>query len=170
MSDIEVRSQREETRVDDSSNDEVIISSNGDVQMPVTHSNLSSHDTKLPGGSHVRTRNIEIIPQLDGPGSVHSRRRTSENARIEQESFQRTAMTYRREHPDDSSNNSHSDRRAYNDQRPPMRRRYHGGNGRPPDTESSQDRGNSGRGRPPDRSGGPPDGQGPQDGGGPPDN
>ena len=33
MSDIEVRSQREETRVDDSSNDEVIVPSNRDAQM-----------------------------------------------------------------------------------------------------------------------------------------
>ena len=57
-------------------------------------------------------------------------------------------MTYGREHPGDSSNNFHSYGRAYGDQRPPMRRRYHGGDGRPPDRESSQDRGYSGRGRP----------------------
>ena len=53
-SDIEVRSQREETRVDDSSNDEVIVPSNRDAQMPVTHSNLSLYDTKLTGGSCMR--------------------------------------------------------------------------------------------------------------------
>ena len=160
-SDIEVRSQREEMRVEDSSNDEVIMSCHRDVWMPVTRSNLSLYDTELSGGSHIRTHNIDIIPQLDGPRSIHSRRRTSENARIEQESFCRTAMTCGIEHPDDSSNNSHSYRRAYDDQRPPMRRRYHGGKGRPPDRESSQDRGYPGRGRPPDngrppdRSGGP---------------
>ena len=87
MSDIELRTQREETRVDDSSNDEVIMSSNRDVQMPVTHSNLSSHDTELSGGSNMRTHNIDVIPQLDGLRSVCSRRRTSENARVDQESF-----------------------------------------------------------------------------------
>ena len=57
----------------------------------------------------------EMIPQLDGPISVHSRRRISENARTEQESFQRTSVTHRREYPVESSNDSHNDRRAYND-------------------------------------------------------
>ena len=108
---MEVRSQREETRVDHSSNDEVIISSNRNVQIPVSHSNVSSYDTKLTGGSCMRTRNTEMVPQLDGPISVCSRRRMSENARTEQESSQRTAMTHRKEYPDESSNDSHSGRR-----------------------------------------------------------
>ena len=87
MTDIEVRSQREETRIDDSSNDEVIIPSNRNTKMPASHSGLSLYDTKLTGGSHMRTCNTEMIPQLDGPISVHSRRRISENARTEQETF-----------------------------------------------------------------------------------
>ena len=110
-----MRSQREETRVDDSSNDEVIVPSNRDAQMPEPHSNLSLYDTELTGGSHMRTLNTEMIPELDGPISVCSRRIISENARTEQESFQRTAMTHRREYPNENSNDSHSDRRAYND-------------------------------------------------------
>ena len=151
-----MRSQREETRVDDSSNDEVIIPSNRNAQMPVSHSNLSSYDTELTGGSHMRTCNTEMVPQLDGPISVCSRRRMSENARTEQESFQRTAVTHRREYPDESSNDSHSGQRTYDDRRPPERR-YQEGSGRPPDGGNNQDRGYSRRGRPPDRSGGPPD-------------
>ena len=127
-----MRSQREETRVDDSCNDKVIISSNRNAQIPVSHSNLSSYDTELTGGSHMRTCNIEMILQLDGPISVCSRRRILEGVRTEQESFQRTAVTHRREYPDESSNNSNSGRRAYNDQRPPERR-YQEGSGRPPD-------------------------------------
>ena len=87
MSDIEGRSQREETRIDDSSNDKVIIPSNRNAQMPASHSGLSSYDTKLTGGSHIRTCNTEMIPQLDGPLSVHSRRRISENVRTGQETF-----------------------------------------------------------------------------------
>ena len=80
MSDIEVRSQREETRVDDSSNDEVIIPSNRNAQIPVSHSDVSLYDTELTGGSCMRTCDTEMVPQLDGPISVCSRRRMSENA------------------------------------------------------------------------------------------
>ena len=99
-----MRPQREETRVNNSSNDEVIVPSNRDVQMPV---------------SCTSTRNTEMIPQLDGPMSVHSRRRMSENERTEQESSQRTAVTHRREYPDESSNDSHSGQRTYDERRPP---------------------------------------------------
>ena len=67
-SDIEVRSQREETRVDDSSNDEVIIPSNRNAQIPASCSNVSSYDTEFTGGSHcMRTHDAEMVPQLDGP-------------------------------------------------------------------------------------------------------
>ena len=114
-SDIEGRSQGEEMRIEDSNNDEVLITNNRNTQMPTSCSGLSSYDTKLTGGSHMRTCNTEMIPQLDGPMSVHSRRRISENARTEQETIQRTAVTHRREYPNDSSNDSHGDRRAYDD-------------------------------------------------------
>ena len=70
MSDIEVRSQREETRGDNSSNNKAIVPSNRDVQTPV---------------SCTRTHNPEMIPQLNGPMSVCSRRRMLENERMEQE-------------------------------------------------------------------------------------
>ena len=160
MSDIEVKSQREETRVDKSSNDKVIIPSNRNAQIPVSHSNVSSYDTKLTGGSCIRTHDTEMVPQLDGPISVCSRRRMSENARTEQESFWRTAVTHRREYPDESSNNSYSGQRTYDDGRPPERR-YQEGSGRPPDGGNNHDRGYSRRGRPPDKGGTPPDNGGP---------
>ena len=89
---------------------------------------------------NMRIHNTEMIPQLDGPISVCSRRIISENARTEQEPFQRTTVTHRREYPDENSNDSHSGRRAYNDQRPPERR-YQEGSGRPPDGGNNQDRG-----------------------------
>ena len=119
-SDIEMRSQREGTRVVDSNNDKVILSNNRHEQIPVPCSSLSllRYDTELLRGSHMRTHDTEIpemIPQLDGPISVCSRRRIAENARTEQESFWRTAVTHRREYLDESSNDSHNDRRAYND-------------------------------------------------------
>ena len=58
-----------------------------------------------------------MIPQLDGPVSVpfRTRRRMSENARIEQESFQRTTTSCRREYLGESSDDTHSDRRTYED-------------------------------------------------------
>ena len=98
MSDVEVRSQREETRMNNSSNDDVTVPSNQDVQMPVSCSNISSYNTEMTGGSHMRTHSTEMIPQLNGPMSVHSRRRMLENERSEQESFWRTAVTHRREY------------------------------------------------------------------------
>ena len=139
--------------MDNSSNDEAIVPSNRDVQMPV---------------SHTRTHNTEMIPQLDGPMSVCSRRRMSENERMEQESSRRTAVTHRREYPDESSNDLYSGQRTYDDRRPPERR-YQEGSGRPPDGGNNHDRGYSRRGRSPDRSGGPPDNGEPPDGGGAPD-
>ena len=60
---------------------------------------------------------MQTIPQLHGPVSVQSRsrRRISENARIKQESFQRTTALHRREYPGKSSDDTHSDRRSYRD-------------------------------------------------------
>ena len=66
---IELRSQREETRI------KILSSHDRDVQMPTSHSGISSHETDIIGGSPVRTRTTDIIPQLDGPTSVCSRRR-----------------------------------------------------------------------------------------------
>ena len=115
MSEVEVRTQREKTRIDDSSTNEVIIPNDRNTQMPASHSGLSSYDTKITGGSNIRTHTTEMIPQLDGPTSVHSRKRIIENVRTEQETIQRTAVIPRREYPDDSSNNSHGNRRARDD-------------------------------------------------------
>ena len=86
-SDAEVRTQREEIRIGNLSSNEVIVSNDRDTQMPTSHSGLSSYDTEITGGSHIRTHTMEMIPQLDGPASVHSRRRISENARTEQETI-----------------------------------------------------------------------------------
>ena len=87
----------------------------------------------------MRTHNTEMVPQLDGPISVCSRRRISENAR--------TTVIHRREYPGQSSDISHSGQRTYDDRRPPERR-YQEGSGRPPDGGNNQDRGYSRRGRP----------------------
>ena len=68
-SEVEVRSQRQETRTD------ILCSHSRDVQMPTSRSGISSHETDIIGGSPVRPRATDIIPQLDGPTSVCTKRR-----------------------------------------------------------------------------------------------
>ena len=72
MSEVEVRPQREETRTD------IIHSHSRGVQVPTSHSDLSSHDIDIVGGSPARPCVNDIMPQLDGPASVHTRRRTEQ--------------------------------------------------------------------------------------------
>ena len=76
--------------------------------MPTSRSGISSHETNMIGGSPVRTHTMDIIPQSDGPTSVHTRRRS------EQESIQRTTMLPRGGYPDESDRNSHDNRRPHN--------------------------------------------------------
>ena len=68
-SDVEVRSQREETRIDNR------YIHHRDVQIPTFHSGISSHESDIIGGSPVRPCVTDIMPQLDSPTSVHTRRR-----------------------------------------------------------------------------------------------
>ena len=163
MSDIEVTPQRDGIRVIDSDDNaqvscllvNVILPTgmNEQVSMPHINLSMSGYDPESLRGSHTRTHNTgiqEMIPQLDSAISVASRtrRRMSENARIEQESFRRTTTSCRREYPSESSDYTHSDRRTYGDQRPPEGGRHQGQNGRPPDRRNYQDRGYSTRGYP----------------------
>ena len=65
---VELRSQREETRIN------ILSDHSRDVQMPTSHSGISSHEINIIGGSPVRPC-VTDIPQLDGPTSVCTRRR-----------------------------------------------------------------------------------------------
>ena len=148
MSDVEVRSQREETRTD------IRYSHSRYVQMPTSCSGISSHETDIIGGSLVRPCATDIIPQLDGPTSVCTRRRP------EQEFVQRTTTIPRGGYPDESNSDSHNNRRPHDGQRPSgRRRRYQDRSGRPPDRGNDHGTGYSRRGGPPD------DGEPPDDGG-----
>ena len=70
MSEIEVRSQREETRTD------IMYSHRRDVQMPTSHVVVFlPMKLTIIGGSPVRPCVADILPQLDGPTSVHARTR-----------------------------------------------------------------------------------------------
>ena len=79
------------------------------VQVPTSHSGLSSHDIDIVGGSTVRPRIPDVIPQLDGPTSVHARRRPI------QEFIQRTATMPRRGYHDGNDSNSHDNRRSHDE-------------------------------------------------------
>ena len=56
---------------------------------------------------------MDMIPQLDGPTSVRTRRRLSENTRIEQDIIQRTTVIPRGGYPDESDSISHDNRRHH---------------------------------------------------------
>ena len=106
-SEVEVRTQREETRIDNSN------SNNRDIQMPTSHSGLSSHETDIIGGCPIRIRTMDMIPQLDGPTSACIKRRLLDNTRIEQATIQRTMVIPRGGYPDESDSNSHDNRRYH---------------------------------------------------------
>ena len=57
---------------------------------------------------------MDMIPQLDGPTSVHTRRRISENVRTEQETIQRSTVIPSGGYPDESDSDFHDDRRHHN--------------------------------------------------------
>ena len=68
-SEVEIRPQREEMRFD------IKHTHSKGVQVPTSHSDLSSHDVDIVGDSPARPRIPDIMPQLDGPTSICARRR-----------------------------------------------------------------------------------------------
>ena len=103
MSEVEVRAQREETSID------ILHNHSRDVQMPISHRGISSLETNIIGGPPVRTCAMDIIPQLDGPTSAHTRRRP------EQELIRRTTMIPRGGYPDESDSDSYDNRRPHDE-------------------------------------------------------
>ena len=67
-SEVELRSQREETRIN------ILSDHSRDVQITTSSSGISSQEINIIGGSPVRPHTTDI-PQLDGPPSVRIRRR-----------------------------------------------------------------------------------------------
>ena len=107
MSKVEVRTHREETRIDN------LSGNNRDTQMPTSSSGLSSHDTDIIGGSPIRIRTTDMIPQLDSPTSVRAKRRILENTGTEQETIQQTTVIPRGGYPDESDSDSNDNRRHH---------------------------------------------------------
>ena len=69
ISAVDLRPQREETRID------IKHTQSKGIQVPTSHSDISSHDTDIVEGSLARPCIPDIMPQLDGPTSIHVRRR-----------------------------------------------------------------------------------------------
>ena len=105
----------------------------------------------------------DVMLQLDGPLSVHTRRK-----RLVPEVRRYTTMPGG-SYPDESESDSHYNRSCEGQRYPGRRRNYQDRGGKPPNRRGNQDRGYPGRGRPPDN-GGPPDDGGPPDNGGPSEN
>ena len=97
-SEVEIRPQREEIRID------IKHTHSKGVQVPTSHSELSSYDTDIIGSSLARPPIPDVMPQLDGPTSIHARRRPV------QEFICRTATMPRGGYPDESDSGSHDNR------------------------------------------------------------
>ena len=97
-SEVEIRPPREEVRID------IDHTHSRGVQVPSSHSELSSPDTNIIESSLARPHIPDIMPQLDGPVSVHARRR-----RPVPEVRRKTTMP-RGGYPDESDSDSHDNR------------------------------------------------------------
>ena len=117
---IEIRLTRDE---------EIIHSHNQGVQVPSSNGRISSHSTHTEE-SIERTVLPNMMPQLDGPASVHTQRRYPLPI------TRRTAILGNG-FPDDSNSNSHGYRSREN-RGHPGRRYYQERGGRPPNREDNQ--------------------------------
>ena len=96
-SEVDIRPQREEMRIN------IKHTHSKGVQVPTSHSDLSSHDIDIVGGSSARPCIPDIMPQLDGPTSIHVRRPVLGF-------IQRIATMPRGGYPDESDSDSHDNR------------------------------------------------------------
>ena len=133
-SEIEIRPPREEARID------IIHVHSQGIQVPSSSSELSSHNINMEEsvvGPHVPI----IMPQLDGPASVHMQRKQPLPI------IRRTTIPGEG-YPDDSGSDSHYNRFREGRRYPGRRRYYQERGGRPPDRDNNQGQGYLGRGRP----------------------
>ena len=96
-SEVEIIPPREEVRID------IDHTHSRGVQVPSSHSELSSHDTDIVVGSLARLHIPDVMPQLDVPTSVHARRRPVPEVR-------RKAIMSRGGYPDEGDSDSHDNR------------------------------------------------------------
>ena len=125
---VEIRLTRDE---------EIIHTHNQRVQVPSSSGGLSSHSMHMEE-SIERSNMPNIMPQLDGPTSVHVQRR-------QPLSITRRTTIPGDGYPDDSDSDSHNNRFHENRRYPGRRRYYQERGGRPPDRENNQGQGYPGR-------------------------
>ena len=140
-SEVEIRPPREEVRTD------IIHAHSQGIQVPSSSSESSSHNRNTEE-SVVRSRIPTMMPQLDGPTSVHVKRKQPVPV------VRRTTIPSEG-YPDESNSESHDNRFCEDRRYPGSRRYYQERGGRPLDRENNQGQGYPGRGRPPN-DGGPP--------------
>ena len=145
-SEVDIRSHGEEVRTD------IIHASSKGIQVPSSSSEFSSHNIDMEEPLR-RPQLPSVMPQLDGPTSVHAKRK-------------QPILMHRKEtmlsggrYPDESDSDSHDNRSSKDGQYPGRCRYYQERSGRLPDRDDNQGRGYPRRGRPPN-DGGPPDGGG----------
>ena len=139
-SEVEIRPPREEVRTD------VICAYSKGIQVPSSNSELSSLNID---DSIARPRLPVVMPQLDGPSSVHVRRRQLVPV------VRRKTIIPGEGYPDESDSDSHGYRSCEDRRYPGRRRHYQDRGGRPLDREDNQGRGYPGKGRPPNNAGPP---------------
>ena len=113
---------------------DVIVAHNKGIQVPSSSSEFSSHDMdiKEPLG---RSRLPSIMPQLDGPASVHIKGKQPAPM------IRKRTMLSGGGYPSKSDSDSHGNR-SHEDGRYPGRQRYYQERSRrPPDRNDSQGRG-----------------------------
>ena len=97
MSEVEIRPPSKEVRID------IENTHSKSVQVPTSHSELSSHNTDIVESSLARSHIPDVMPQLDGPTSIRARRRPVPEFR------NKTTMP-RGGYPDESDRESHDNR------------------------------------------------------------
>ena len=97
-SEVEIGPPSEEMRID------IEHTHSKGVQVPTSHSNLSSHDADIVESSPTKPHIPETMLQLDGPASIYARRRPI------QEFIQRKATMSRGGYPDEPGDSDSHDK------------------------------------------------------------
>ena len=124
-SEVEIRPPREEARID------IDHTNSKGVQVPSSHSEFSSPDNNIIDSFIIRPRIPDIMPQLDGPASVHARKRQPVPE------VRRKTIIPGGGYPDESDSDSHDNRSCEGQRYPGRRRHYQDRGGRPPDREDN---------------------------------
>ena len=138
---MEIRPPREEVRTD------IIHAHSKGIQVPSSMSELSSHDMNIIESPLARPRLPDVMPQLDGPASVYTKRRQPVPV------VRRKTTLPEEGYLDESDSDSHDNRSCENRRYPRRRRHYQNRGGRPLDREVNWDGGYPRRGRPPNDGG-----------------